>query len=68
MAGQAIRIEVELLTAQEVADIARVHYRTFRRWCKDGDGPRATTLGGVERFARADVEAWLMQCRGSDNT
>ena len=49
----------ELMTAQEVADRVRVHVKTFRRWCLDGAGPVATMLGGVDRYAKSDVAAWL---------
>jgi predicted DNA-binding transcriptional regulator AlpA len=49
-----------LLTAQEVADRARVHVVTFYRWCRAGMGPRVTRLGGAtDRYDRRDVQAWL---------
>lgn len=51
----------ELLTAQEVADLVRVHVKTFRRWCSEGTGPRVTSLGGVDRYATSDVQAWIRE-------
>lgn len=54
---------VELLTAKEVADIARVHIVTFRKWCRDGKGPVCTDLHGQKRFTRSAVQIWLDQRR-----
>lgn len=48
-----------LLTAQEVASLVRVHYDTFQRWCRHGQGPNATRLGNVVRYAESDVKAWI---------
>jgi predicted DNA-binding transcriptional regulator AlpA len=49
----------ELLTAQEVASIVRVHYETFQRWCRAGLGPRPTRIRHVVRYAASDVHAWI---------
>lgn len=49
----------ELLTAQEVAAIARVHVRTFYRWCRSGAGPDETVMGGSVRYRESDVRAWM---------
>ncbi len=50
----------DLLTAKEVAEIARVHVNTLRRWVAEGDGPVVTLLRpGEQRFSRADVYEWL---------
>lgn len=50
----------ELLTAQEVADLAGVHLKTFRRWLREGEGPTETRLGpNTQRFASSDVQRWL---------
>ena len=48
-----------LLTAQEVAAIARVHIETYRKWCREGKGPRETRLGSVTRYAESDVRRWI---------
>lgn len=48
-----------LLTAQEVATLARVHINTFRRWCSTGQGPVETRLGHVQRYAESDVRRWI---------
>jgi predicted DNA-binding transcriptional regulator AlpA len=48
-----------LLTAQEVAAIARVHKDTFHRWCREGKGPPETRLGNVGRYAESDVRRWI---------
>jgi excisionase family DNA binding protein len=58
----------ELLTSQEVAAVLRVHVKTFYVWCRNGEGPIATRLGHRKRYARRDVEAWLLERRAaSDN-
>lgn len=49
----------QLLTAQEVAAIARVHIVTFYRWTAAGKGPRETRLGTVTRYAESDVKRWI---------
>jgi excisionase family DNA binding protein len=56
----------ELLTPQEVADALRVHVRTFYQWCRHGMGPTPTRLGERDRYARRDVEAWLLNRRASE--
>jgi predicted DNA-binding transcriptional regulator AlpA len=48
-----------MLSAQEVASIARVHVKTFHRWCHEGSGPTATLLGGAVRYAASDVRTWI---------
>lgn len=48
-----------LMTAQEVADLIRVHVYTFQRWCRQGQGPAETRLGQVRRYAEGDVKRWL---------
>lgn len=48
-----------LLTAQEVADLVRVHVDTYTRWCRRGEGPRETVLGHVKRYAESDVRRWI---------
>jgi hypothetical protein len=49
----------DLLTAQEVADLVRVHLVTFRKWCLAGKGPVCTDLHGQKRYARSAVLSWL---------
>jgi excisionase family DNA binding protein len=48
----------ELLTASEVADLARVSERTVRRWRDDGILP-AVKIGRVARYRRVDVDRLL---------
>ena len=56
-----------LMTAQEVADHVRVNVQTFRRWCREGKGPKATRLSEhIERYALPDVMEWLANCRERD--
>lgn len=54
----------QLLTAQEVADLVRVHVVTFRHWCRRGQGPRETRLGSVARYAESDVRRWVQSRQG----
>lgn len=50
----------ELLTASEIAEMARVDPATVLRWAKDGLLPVAVrTPGGRRRFRRSDVERIL---------
>lgn len=49
----------QLLTAQEVASLARVHVESFHRWCRQGLGPTATRIGKVARYAESDVRRWI---------
>lgn len=55
---------VELLTAAEVAERARVSVRTVWRWKEDGTLP-AVQIGNVVRFRREDVDALLSPKRAS---
>ena len=48
-----------LMTAQEVADLVRVHIQTFHRWRRAGLGPRETSIAGKPRYRERDIEAWL---------
>lgn len=49
----------ELLTAKDVAAIARVHLKTFYRWCALGLGPREVWLGRSRRYREQDIARWL---------
>lgn len=49
----------QLLTAQELADLARVPLSTVYRWNHTRSGPRVIHVGKHARYRRADVEAWL---------
>jgi excisionase family DNA binding protein len=48
----------ELLTATEVAEMARVSARTVWRWKEDGT-LASVAIGRVVRFRRVDVDALL---------
>lgn len=50
---------LELLTAQEVAKLVRVHVVTFQRWCRAGEGPPVTMLGRRPRYRADDVQHWV---------
>ncbi len=47
-----------LMTTQEVADWLRFHPATITRMAGEGELPAIRT-GGVWRFRRADIEAYL---------
>lgn len=50
----------ELLTRKEVGRIIKVSATTVRRWDKAGLLPLpAFELGGVRRWRRADIDAWV---------
>lgn len=48
-----------LLTAAELAVIARVHVRTIRRWHELGEIPAGLRIGAVVRWRRDEIEAFL---------
>jgi excisionase family DNA binding protein len=54
---------VELLTVAELAAELRVPKTTIYKWRANRSGPRATRVGKYLRFARADVDEWLVSCR-----
>lgn len=49
----------ELLTSLEVARILRVSGDTVRRWRREDTGPTYILVGGLIRYHRDDVDAWL---------
>ena len=50
----------DLLTTNEVAELARVSRQTVWRWAEDGVLPAAVELpSGQRRFRRSDVEDLL---------
>ena len=53
----------ELLTATEVAEMARVSRATVTRWARLGQIPFVRLPGGIYRFRRRDVEALLRSDR-----
>ena len=57
--------KVQLLGTQEVAALLKVHPRSVRRWRHAGQFPAAFDLGGVLRWRREDIEAWLQERRES---
>lgn len=54
----------QLLTSKDVAGIARVHLKTFYRWCAIGLGPRSVLLGRSRRYRESDIAKWMEQERG----
>lgn len=46
------------LTTVDLAERYQVPIETIRWWRKVGRGPRAHKLGGLVRYALADVEQW----------
>ena len=53
------RVDDELLTMQEVADVVRVPVATLRYWRHLGTGPRSFRIGRSVRYWRTEVFAWL---------
>jgi predicted DNA-binding transcriptional regulator AlpA len=51
----------ELLDPHEVASWLKVAEATLRQWVVRGQGPRVIRVGGVMRYRRGDIEAWLDQ-------
>lgn len=49
----------EWLSNQMLADEFGVSIETVRKWRVKGTGPRGHKIGGLVRYRRGDVEAWL---------
>jgi predicted DNA-binding transcriptional regulator AlpA len=58
MSAGAQTMERPFLTTVELASRYGVSLMTIRDWRKKGTGPVATKLGGLVRYALADVLAW----------
>lgn len=52
-----------LLMPEEVADLLRVDERTLANWRYRGIGPVFTKLGGLVRYAKPDLDAFVYQSR-----
>lgn len=48
-----------LLTQRQFAEMLGVTPRSLERWRETGDGPPFLRVGGLVRYAPADVSAWL---------
>lgn len=51
----------ELATRQQVAEYTQTSVPTLARWAAEGKGPRVSKLGGVVRYRREDVLAWIAE-------
>lgn len=49
----------DIATRQQVADYTQTSVPTLARWAGEGKGPKFVKLGGLVRYRRADVLAWL---------
>lgn len=49
----------KFFTTQEVASLLRVTPRTLERWRAAGEGPPSITMGGLIRYQRSDLDAWI---------
>lgn len=54
-----LSVRDELLTTGEVSAITKVPATTLRAWRHDQTGPKSFKLGGLTRYRRSDLEAWL---------
>lgn len=54
----------ELLTANEAADVLKVHINTLRKWDKNGTLP-AIRIGerGIRRYSKDDIKQFLKQSK-----
>jgi excisionase family DNA binding protein len=53
------------LTPEEVSDLLRVSVYSVRRWIKAGELP-AYKVGRMWRIDKAELDAWLAQCKLTD--
>lgn len=51
----------EHLSREQVADMFKVNVGTVSKWAQRGLLPYFTTPGGIRRFYRADVEAFMVR-------
>ena len=65
-APDTTRVDDELLTMQEVADVVRVPVATLRYWRHLGSGPRSFRIGRSVRYWRREVFAWLAEQANGD--
>lgn len=56
----------QLLMIEEVAELLRRPESTLRWWRHVGHGPRSFKIGRRVVYDRADVEAFLQQCRAAE--
>ena len=61
------RVDDELLTMQEVADVVRLPVATLRYWRHLGTGPRSFRIGRSVRYWHREVFAWLDEQANGDS-
>ncbi|MCP4640084.1 MAG: helix-turn-helix domain-containing protein [bacterium] len=52
-------INAALLDVNQVSQLMNCSVRTIRRWSDTGRMPRPVRIGGLVRWARADLERWV---------
>ena len=52
-----------LMSIDALSELLGVPIKTIKDWRTKGEGPVAYKIGNHVRYARADVYAWLEQCR-----
>lgn len=58
---KTIEVLPELATRPQVAEYTQTSVPTLARWAGEGKGPKVTKLGGVVRYRREDVLAWIAE-------
>jgi predicted DNA-binding transcriptional regulator AlpA len=51
--------ETDLMTQDQVASWLQVSNRTLERWRDVRKGPKYRKIGGVVRYVRCEVQAWI---------
>jgi len=54
-------LDERLLTLGDLAALVQVSEKTLRRWRSEGRLPSAVEIGGVVRWRREDVDAWISE-------
>jgi len=57
-----------LLDTQQVADHCGISRRTLEFWRSYGKGPKFLKVGRLVRYAKQDVDAWLLTNLHSNTT
>lgn len=63
-----MKLDLELMTRAEVAQVLKVSVPTLCRWAQEGRGPRVTWLSvSIPRYERRDVLEWIDAKRGESH-
>lgn len=62
------RFALTLMTPSDVAQVLGVKAKTLANWRVAGTGPQFVKVGGLVRYRRSTIEAWLVAQERSSTT